>query len=608
MITTKEMAKAPLIIGLACLLSACVGELDGDASSINTENSTSSTSNEIPPSMASSSVSVSVSSITTSSSSPNSAAALPEPLAPIDPYPTLLSRLSRDEYNNTLRDLLYPNSAIHTHTPFEYGYNKDFSLGRFGNEAKALSLSEGHIKAYFQAATKIAIQAGDGQFPSAIPCSPSDSMCVDTVINRFAPRAWRRPLTTEDKSQLYILYNDTLADAQDPTVALITLVRALLISPNFIFRPEIDPNLNSPKARDLTPYELASRLSYFLWASMPDKALFEAAADGSLTDDAVLIAQVERMLDDKKAKTLVTIFAERWFDFSRTTSTTKKPDLFPSYTDALAQDFLQESYHFIEYMLSENRPFTDLVNAKYTFLNGPLAEHYGVSGYTSHEFQLHQWDSNSPRSGLLGHSSVLTGNSFYGTENTKPVRRGDTVLKYLLCAPLPDSSDAIGVRALFPEIPEGLTPRETLEFHTDSNNICANCHSWMDPIGFALEGFDPIGRARDSYPDGGFVETSATLPTGESFSGSAELGNILAGKAELATCAIQRTMAYALGRDINASNFAFNNRDADYSALYQIYQNTQDNGHRVRDVITEIVLSPAFRQRRGADSVNAGAQ
>ena len=601
MITPKEMAKVPLIVGLTYLLSACVADTEDHSSSLSSTSSDSSASSEMNPQT------VSSASVSFAASSSSNAATLPEPLATIDPYPTLVSRLSNDEYNNTLRDLLYPNGT--THAPFEYGhnmYNSHDSFGRFSNEAKALKLTADHLEAYYQAATEIAIQAGDGQFPAAIPCSPSDSMCADTVINRFAPRAWRRPLTTEDKNQLYILYNDTLADAQDPTVALITLVRALLISPNFIFRPEIDPNLTSPEARDLTPYELASRLSYFIWASMPDDTLFAAAADGSLTDDAVLRAQVARMLDDKKAKTLVTIFAEGWFDFSLAAAYRQDSELFPSYTDALAENFVQESHRFIEYMLKENRPFTDLANAKYTFLNASLAEHYGVSGYTGHQFQLHQWGSNSPRSGLLGHSSILTGHSYWA-EVTNPIQRGMWVVDKLLCDRPPEEPGDI--LTLFREIPEGLNPRETLEIHTNPNNVCRACHSFMDPIGFALESFDPIGRLRDTYPDGNLVETSAKLPAGEAFSGSAELGDILAKKPELAACSIQHTMSYALGREIKANSFGgahINN--ADYSAIYQVYQKTKNNDHRVRDVITEIVLSPVFRQRRGADSVNAGAQ
>ncbi len=617
MIKIQKIVGATVMASAACLLGACVADKEDNQGSSSPASNASSSSY-----ISSTSNSSAANSTSTVSSHSNSSATienpvggdeLKEPLAKIDPYPAMISRLSKSEYNNTLRDLKYGSgSEALNKAPLDYGYSQygnNDGGGRFGNEAKDLPLTVNHLAKYYKASTDLAIEAGAGQFQT-IGCEPSAPTCGNEVIENFVPLAWRRPLTVEEKDRLSALYSDTLADAEDPTVALITLVRAVLLSPNFIFRPEIDPDLETDKPRDLNPYELASRLSYFLWASMPDQTLFAKAADGSLTSDAELKAQVQRMLDDPKAKTLITIFANRWFGFDDVVTyreNLQDLSIFPSYTEQLAKDFVEESQHFIEYMLAENRPFSDLANAKYTFLNGSLAEHYGISGYSGDDFKIYQWDSRSPRSGLLGHSSILA-RAFNGSA-TNPVKKGFWVLNNLLCdAPPPESVDLL---EQYPLIPEelNLNPRQRLETHSNMPQ-CVVCHIHMDAIGFALEGFDPIGRSRDNYPNGDSVDTASMLASGESFSGAVELGEILAHKPQLAACAISYTMTYALGRNVIRSGFNSNDdeTDPDYPALYQIYKNTQNTSHGMRDVITQVVLSPAFRQRRGANSNPAGAQ
>jgi len=256
--------------------------------------------------------------------------------------------------------------------------------------------------------------------------------------------------------------------------------------------------------------------------------------------------------------------------------------------------------YFLEYMLDNNRPVTDIVNGNYTFLNGPLANHYGVSGISGESMAFHTWGENAIRRGILGHASVLMAHSH--ATKTSPVKRGIWVMDRIMCdrpsEPTPE------LLAQFPELPEGLNPREESELHKDSSTVCYTCHAYVDPIGYGLENFSPIGQWREAYPDGGPVNAQSQLPSGDAFSNLVGLSEALSKDPDVAMCAIQHSMSFALGRVVNTLEQIVgpNGEPTDYPAIYDVYKKTEANGHRFRDVLTEVVLSPAFRNRRGANS------
>ena len=257
----------------------------------------------------------------------------------------------------------------------------------------------------------------------------------------FNKKEMLNKLTNEEKSHLKTLYTDTSNSANDRYLSMSMVIRAILLSPNFVFRPEIDDDLNSSEARVLNNYELASRLSYFLWSSMPDTQLFAKAADGTLSNKDVLKAEADRMLNDPKAEALLENFAPQWLGYQELNHSEPSTELFPSFNDELKNAFVNESKYFMDYVLDNNRPVADLVTADYTFLNGPLANHYGVSNVIGSAMKFHRWDEGSSRRGMLGHASVLTIHSH--PEKTSPVKRGVWVMDRLMCdrppEPTPDT-------------------------------------------------------------------------------------------------------------------------------------------------------------------------
>ena len=377
----------------------------------------------------------------------------------------------------------------------------------------------------------------------------------------------------------------------------VAIVHSFLFSPHFLFLPEIDADLSSTQAQPLSAYELASRLSYFLWASMPDEILFEKAKDGSLLTDDELEAQVARMLDDERAKTLSSIFADEWFYLSPLLKEGPIHSLEDfNFTEELANHFIQETYHFLEYIIKENRPVSDLINAEYTFLNKAMAEHYGVFGFTGNEFEKHEWPSGSLRRGLLGHSSILAGNAAW------VIDRGSWISRRLLCNGAPQMPPLTSFD-IFDS--EELNPRAYTEHFLNAEPSCMNCHANTSQMSYSLEIFDSAGRMRDKYDNGDFIETHGTLTSGETFKDAYELGSILAAKPELALCVSEHVASYALGRDLDLYHHRITGSDKeprDYPAVYDIYLNSKEAGHGFRDIIKAIVLSPVFRERRGANS------
>jgi len=404
-------------------------------------------------------------------------------------------------------------------------------------------------------------------FPCGHAPGHHTSACIRTNLQTLAGRAWRRPVTPAEFARLMKLV--TAADGQKPEQQMETGLEAILVSPSFLFRVESQDD-----------FGLASRLSYFLWSSMPDAALSAVAGRGQFGDAATLSAQARRMLADAKSNALAENFAARWLEFENLQSAHRDHARFPQYTGDLRDSMRTETELFVEHVIREDRSILDFLNAKYTFVNELLAKLYGIPDVTGEQFR--QVDlTATPRSGILTQASVLTVTSY--ATRTSPVLRGKWILQNILNdAPPPPPAN---VPALSDPAPgSALTLRRQLEEHR-SNAACAGCHSRMDTLGFGLENFDAIGEWRaseESLP----VDSTGTLPDGSSFSGATELAGILA----------RHPDAFARALTGRLMNFA---GIEDRATAAAISQAAAKNNYRFSDLILGIVNSPAFRAAGG---------
>jgi hypothetical protein len=359
----------------------------------------------------------------------------------------------------------------------------------------------------------------------------------------------------------------------------------MLLSPEFLFRSET----HAAGIRDLDGYELASRLSYFLWSSMPDDELFALAESGELANEDVLRDQVDRMLDDDRSDSLLEEFAARWLDVDEEHIGTIEPswDQFPEFDTAVRSAMTEETRLFIRHVIREGMPLSTLLTANFTFLNERLASHYGIGGVTGEEMRLVNL-SDEQRGGLLRQGSVLMTTSH--PDRTSPVLRGKFVLARLLCAPPadpPDNVDALSDEMEDPDTGETLTLRERLERHR-ADPDCAICHDLMDPIGFSLENYDATGAWRET-DNGEEIDSFGILPDGRTLSGAAELGSIIAEDERFAQCVTEKLMTFGIGRSPQTPS--------DYCYVKDVVERAQDLGPELtlRGLIESLVLNDVFR-------------
>ncbi len=427
--------------------------------------------------------------------------------------------------------------------------------------------------------------AATGQDGSGSEASQEELACAEEIIERLARRAYRRPVGDRDIQPLLRLYSLGHADGGFE-MGVQRALQGMLVSPQFLFRTERDPQGASPG----TPYEvsdldLASRLSFFLWSSIPDEELLEAAESGKLRDPVVLERQVRRMLADPKSETLISNFAAQWLYLRNLNHHFPDGRVFPDFDDELRQAFQQETELFLKSMLREDRPAMELLDADYTFVNERLALHYGIPNiYGSNFRRLSVSDEN--RRGLLGQGSILTLTS--RPNRTSPVLRGKWVLNNLFGIPPPPPPPDIPA---LPENSRGAQPttvRQRMEAHRVSP-VCASCHGQMDPIGFALENFDATGRWREK--DGGApIDASGTLPNGSKFLGPSELRTVLLSRPEpFVHNLTEKLLTYALGRGV---------QHYDQPAIRGILRDAVTDEYRWSSLIVGIVKSTPFQMRR----------
>ena len=496
-----------------------------------------------------------------------------------DPGRVTLHRLNRVEYNNTVRDLLGTDQ-----TPADDFPNDDRGYG-FDNNADVLSLSPLHLEMYQGAAETLVAEAMAGASRAEIfTCSPSQATeedCAREILGAFARRAWRRAVRDAEIARLLPLIQIAEDEGEDFEAGVGLALEAVLISPHFIFRVELDPDPSSPVPHALSEYELASRLSYFLWSSMPDDELLDLAEAGTLSEEAELGRQVNRMLDDPKAAAFTDNFAGQWLYTRAVDDIDPDRGLYPEFDDSLADAMKRETSEFFSTFVRDDLPLGELLTAGWTPVDDIMAGHYGLSDRPGSDVVRVTLPSETA-AGILSKASVLAGTSL--PTRTSPVKRGVWVLDQLLCSELPPPPP--GVEGLEEVRMPAETVREQLEQHR-ADPACAGCHDHIDPIGLGLEAFDALGRYR-TEDNGAPVDSSGVLPTGEAFDGPAELGRLLAGDPRFAHCTAEQLMTYALGRGPISSD----------SHWYEAIVERSESGG-FREIVRAVVLSRPFRMRRG---------
>ena len=441
---------------------------------------------------------------------------------------------------------------------------------------------------------------GPGDTPSRkqiFVCHPTrtedEEPCARKILTALARRAYRRPVTDSDVGLLMPSYRAGRAEAGFESGIQEALAR-LLVAPQFLFRIERDPVNSKPgSVYHISDLELASRLSFFLWSTIPDDPLLDAAAQGELRDPKVLEEQVRRMLADPRAKTLTANFAGQWLHLRNMKAVDPDPRLFPDFDDNLREDFRHETEMFLESQLKDNRPLEELLTANYTFVNERLAKFYGIPGvYGTHFRRVTLTDPN--RTGLLGQASILTVTSY--ANRTSPVLRGKYVLDVILGAPPPPQPP--NVPPLKETGESGQAPasvRARMEEHR-SNPVCAACHKQMDPLGFALENFDAIGKYRTMDGDSP-IDASGVFADGTPFSNPVDFRQaLLVHKTEFVRNFAEKLMTYAIGRTVGYT---------DQPAVRAAVKDAAPSDYRWASLILGVVSSEPFQMRRAAELVTA---
>jgi hypothetical protein len=526
-----------------------------------------------------------------------------------------LRRLNRVEYDNTIRDLTGVSVRLAADFP------ADDTGDGFDTLGGVLSVSPTLVEKYLAAAERVVDAASrdpalwhrltdagqDDYIPFALrgtppqrelavkgvqsaPAEPAEAARTAdkdrayAALRWFADRAYRRPVTHAELTRLMHFVEGAINRGERADVGLKLAFQAVLASPHFLFKVEGDrAGAPGDDGNRLNDFELATRLSYFLWSRMPDDELFRLAAAGRLHESRVLVTEVRRMLKDPMSRALAENFAGQWLQTRGLPATTRDPATFPDFDAGLATAMRTETELFFDHVVREDRNVTELLTADYTFVNERLARHYGVPGITGNEFRRISL-AGTGRAGLLTQAGVLTVTS--GPTRTSPVKRGKWVLENLLGTPAlapPPGVDTLEETAAG----RGTSLRERLKAHRSRSN-CAACHDRLDPLGLVLEHYDAVGAWRDRDGDA-TIDDSGALPDGRTFRGPTELAALLAERPdEFIGCLTRKLMTYGLGRSLGP---------ADRAAVDGVVRHANRNGYRFSSLIIALVRSEPFRSR-----------
>lgn len=524
-----------------------------------------------------------------------------------DPGPSVLRRLSRVEYENTINTL----TGLKFDAGTEAGIASEDNGSAYTNLAAMLTLQPALMEKYFTAADRIldrlflspeerkAIMTKGGkqknQAQADEPVAKTfqtrvQSMSAEAFVTDFMKQAYRRPVDAREIQRVLQFQVQALAKGEPADVALRRALKPVLVSPHFLFRVERDrATKGSKEAYRISDHELAVRLSYFLWSAPPDQELITAADKGELSQPKLLEAQVKRMLLSPKTEAFTTNFATHWLQVDRIADARPSREFFPTFSDTLRKAMKEEVEYFMNKMREEDHPVTDLLNCDYVYANTELAKHYGLPEVKGKEFQKVALTADSPRGGLLGMAGVLAMNAH--TNRTSPTLRGKYVMEVVFGKPPPPPP--ANVAPLKPakkgEPPKSL--REQLAQHATEAS-CAGCHKKIDPLGFALDNFDAVGSWRESTAENK-LDTEGVLPSGEKFNGVRELKQIILKQQDTFTHnVIEQTLIYALGRELDYF---------DEAPVRKIQADLQQQGHKFSTLILGIVQSYPFQYRKNTE-------
>ncbi|MBX3020604.1 MAG: DUF1592 domain-containing protein [Bdellovibrionales bacterium] len=492
---------------------------------------------------------------------------------------TALFRMNKTEYVNTVADLFGSPASVADNFP------PDNDGQKFANDAKELaSISIDLAEQYLLTAEKVVSTVWTSNKALIMSCDPAQtnpSSCAGSIIDNWGLRILRRPLLATERTQLLAMVTTTTGvGAAEFEGGIQTVIEALLVSPDFLFRVV---KSSAGNIRELDNYELATRLSYFLWSSTVDTELLNVAKAGTLKQTSVLRAQIARMLASPKAKRMTAGFASRWFGLKGLSQRAPDPAVYPTFTSSLKNAFEQETVQFWENLVSKDLSLKDILRADYTFVNAELAAHYGLSGVTGTQFRQVSL-VNTPRRGIASQGSMLLLTS-HG-DDSSIVTRGKWVMQNLMCDPPPPPPPNVPVDPAA-QVP-GLNKRQKIEAHRNNPN-CFSCHAKMDPIGFGLENFDGIGGYRLTY-NGGPVDNAGQLPNGQPFNSAVQLVSYLDSSGIYNKCVAKNLTTYALGRVLD---------DQDDCNVEDIVKRGIDTNGGLSSTIEAIVTSDLFSKVKG---------
>ena len=510
-----------------------------------------------------------------------------------DPGLFVIRRLTKAEYGNTLHDLLGVDPAIADELPDEvFGAGYLNTLSPLQTE-QFLAIANEALEKVSASGNGSSTKMQKRLFGKTPDPGSDQRVAARKVARSFARDAFRRPASEEELDVLLQVFDLARENQLSYEESLRLMFKAVLVSPQFLF---ITPAASVEPGREIVPlddYQLASRLSYLIWATMPDEELSELADRGRLHEPSVLRAQVNRLLDDPRSRALFDGFGAQWLGVGDLKSKTFDADRFPEMTDEMRAAMYDEARLFFESVVRENLSVVHFVDSDYTFLNETLATLYGMDQQVSGPMMRKVKLTDANRGGVLGMPGILATTSF--PTRTSPVKRGVWVLEQVLGEHIPPPPpDVPALEKQDQQTIENLTLRERTELHV-SDPTCANCHKILDPIGFGLENFDAIGRWREQDDSGGAIDASGELPGGEHFASPRELKTILAARTDdLARNLTEKLLAYALCRQLEGY---------DEIVVDQLMETIASDGYRMRTMITEIVTSYPFTHRRIQESL-----
>jgi hypothetical protein len=516
--------------------------------------------------------------------------------------PSALRRLTHSQYNNTVRDLLGDFTRPADQFPPE-----DF-LNGFTNQVEGQSVPPLLAEAYTIAAEKLAANAfrrGDSQrLIHCKPASPTDRVCREQFIREFGLRAFRRPLTAKEMAGYSELFANAAASQREFLTGAKVVVEAMLQSPSFLFHLE-----NGPEGR-WRQYGIASRLSYFLWDTLPNDELLRAATAGELGRPDEISKVARHMIDNQQSRRSLEVFLGQWLRFDRVMASVRNERMYPDFSTSLLPVMTEETKHLFNYLVWKDKNFMQMFNADYTFLSARLAQHYGMEA-PSEEFGMVKYPASSTRAGVLGHAGLLTLTG--GPSNTSPTARGLFVREHFLCQNVPPPPPGVDTNLPAVTAEKPLTNKDRLKVHL-TNKSCAACHTLVDPIGFGFENFDNTGRQRaklvlkiqlprDSVTNKPRDPQVFELPLdttahiqgipNSNFSTVKELGDILANDATCQRCVVKQVFRYAAGR---------HETEFDQPYLDTMFDVFQKSGFHFRELLLAVVTSQPFL----GDSVTRG--